>query len=243
MKKKVLGILAMSLMMLTSCDGFEGLLDQLDGNASITINNNDPVNFSSSLANLVVAEDTTGTLFVAANLDITKIDSLTYPYVGMNLTGCAVGSYTLDAIPIHIFNQEGFTVEMVLNEMSDMNTILYMDSDSSWYLSNSGTVNVSEYGELGFSVKASFADVQMLHLSNAGIDAMKADLDSLSAVFVQNYVAEHGCLPSEVPEDYLDGMLDESLLINYFEPVTVSGNFTSLRTELRLGNLLRSFNK
>lgn len=224
MKKNLLwGAAAALVLSFSSCDDpslitqmvQEGLL----GSAEITISgqngyydNNETVNFScaimDSIQQVVIEEENFDTNYVStlslfANYDLQKSE-LTFPFMGFQFTDTAAGTYTfskvLTADRLRNFNFD--TIADIVFNTSGFNVLLIAITDTSWYVSDGGSLIITEYPATGHNMKGRFENVDAYYFTKTDVERLEEHLD--------------------------DANLDQ-LLNTYFHHAAISGEFTSRR--------------
>lgn len=197
MKKCLLWGAAVALVMsFASCDDpnfvtnvvQEGLL----GSAEITIvgqngyYENETLNFSSTVTDridTIVTIDGVDTMFSAtldlfANVDLQKSE-LTFPFMGFQVTGTEAGTYTMS----HVLTAErlrNFNFDSIADLVfapSGFNVLLVAISDTSWYISDGGSITITEYPATGHNMIGTLNNVQAYYFTESDVEALAEHLD------------------------------------------------------------------
>ena len=218
--KKVLflGAAAALMMSLSSCDEnfvIGGLEEGLLGNASVVIdgegyyNGTDTVTFSSSLADIFgrETEDTIhfSTLSLCANVDLAN-ENLSFPFLAYQLRDTTTGVYPMETIlttqRLRNFNFD--SIVEVLMQPSGFNCVVIAVSDTAWYISNSGNLNVSDFPSVGHNLEGTFSNIGAYYFTISDVERINENMDAEIAAGTFS-------------------------LDNYFHPVTINGQFSSRR--------------
>ena len=219
MKKRLFnGILAITcLFSMASCDGVEFINsvieDGLLGNSTVYITNEagdvDTLAFTSSVADdfSKTVNDITSvaTIDLSANVDLTSND-LAFPFMAFQFADTTTGSYALDHLltveRLYHFNFD--TLSSILAGPSGTNLIVIAMSDTAWYISDAGNINVSAYPAVGFMLEGTLNNVSAYYITQSNIDRLNQAIDNGTMVS-----------PNE-----------------FIHPVTMSGNFSSRRAAI-----------
>lgn len=225
MKKQLFSLLAgvFALLSLSSCDELgiindiieEGLFGQStvyittpDQDNGATV---DTVNFVSSVVdNFAIVDSATETSTIAtidfsAQVDLSKAE-LTFPFMVYQVSDTTTGSYTINELltvdRLRNFNFD--TLASIIRSPSGFNFVIIALSDTSWYISNSGAISISEYPAVGYTVKGTFNNVGAYYLSQSDIDRINDAIDNGQMINTDDYLHQ----------------------------VTITGSFSSRRTSL-----------
>lgn len=221
MKKSLLwGAAAALVLSLSSCDeGFiiqatqEGLL----GSAEITItgqngfySNDTTINFSSTIADKIDTvfndPDTAmcATIDICANIDLQK-QELAFPFMGFQVTDTNTGTYTLSQVLTaeRLRNFKFDSIADIFFNPSGCNVMLIAISDTAWYISDGGTITITQYPGYGRNMKGTFNNVNAYYFTISDIERLNDNWESIAA----------------------NGLN----LSDYFEPAVINGEFNSRR--------------
>ncbi len=224
MKKHVFfGTLLACLFAFSACETEEivnVITEGLYGNASITITDANGVtkdlDYQSSITD--VFADTAsvnplvirrvGTLDFSFNVDLTQANAeMDFPLMGFQVKDTNAGVYPVDQVLTKELLQNNFcwdTLAKILRDPAGLNIVAIAASDTSWYISHTGSINITEFPKVGKLVKGSFNNIGGYYLTKTKADALADALDNGA-----------------------DFDLDA-----YFEPVTITGTFNSRRAEI-----------
>ncbi len=229
MKKtiKTLALAALATFAMSSCDEIDPtIINDMFGHANLTIieadGSVDTVNFESGISDVIFKSFLPGdTLYIddsivvvdegvtihsaatlAANMDFSSENVLTYPYMAVMTNDSIAGTYAVTAILTNE-NLRDFQFNTFVKDPTDCNIVAIALSDTSWYVSNSGNITISAYPTYGYMTTGSFDGVQAYYFTLSQLDAIKAIL-------------------SENPEAEID-------LNTYMSPVSLSGSFECRR--------------
>ena len=219
MKKHLLfgiGTLAIACVaFFASCDP-ESLTTVMEeglyGSANVTITDNNGsqnIGYQSSIIDHFVKEDpVSGQTYVAAidfsaNIDLSK-GELTFPFMAYQITDTIVASYPCDQLlteqRLHNFNFD--SIAALISNPSGFNMMVIAVSDTSWYVSNSGSINITSFPTVGNVVQGNFNNIGAYYFTMSDVERL-------------NDALENGA---------------DFNLNQFFHPVTITGTFTSRRT-------------
>lgn len=211
MKKVLVALCAVCALAFTACEeqDLSQILSVVTGHAELTVATaqegtsyqaNDQINFSSAVANAMEAN----TVIIGANLDLTKVDELAYPYFGVNFTDTVAATYTFPAV-----NQQlivSFLGANIITKAAETNILVIAESDTSWYLSTSGSAQITDWADYGQVMKGNFNNVKMYYITKTKLDE------------VQNLTAAQ----------WITTSLDD-----YFKSITLNGSFNCRRMDIQ----------
>ncbi len=209
------GVLAIACVALfTACEieSVSSVIEEgLFGSAQVTVNDGEStqsLSYESSIIDYFTKEDTaTGQTYVAAidfsaNIDLSQAD-LQFPFMAFQITDTVPGNYTCDQIlteqRLHNFNFD--SIAALIRDPSGFNMVIIAVNDSSWYISNSGSIIVNTFPAMGHNVEGTFNNVGAYFFTTADVESLSAAIESGS----------------------------EFSIYDYIHPVTISGSFTSRR--------------
>ncbi|MCQ2300195.1 MAG: hypothetical protein MJZ81_08750 [Bacteroidales bacterium] len=215
MKKVLVALCTVCALAFTACE--EGDLSQIlsvvTGNAELTVasadagtshQTNDQIKFSSAVANAINENNIACTIIIGANLDLTKVDELTYPYFGVNFTDTVAATYTFPAVNQQLMTS--FIGANIITKASETNLLVIAESDTSWYLSTGGSAQITEWANFGQTMKGNFNNVKMYYVTKTKLE----EVQNLTAV------------------QWLTTNLDD-----YFKSMTINGNFNCRRMDIQ----------
>lgn len=219
MKKALVAICASFALLFAACEesDWEDIISQVVGNADFGVTNAigtpyegvDSVHFSSCATNVLSGREYHGTILLGAKIDLNNASELRYPYLGIQINDTVAKSYPLDTLSFSII--DAFSPENMLTEAINRNIIIIAQSDTSWFVSSGGTMNVSEFPAYGRALHATVNSAKMYYITQSKIEAVR----NMSA-----------------PE-LLTTTVDQ-----YFNSALINGNITSRRMDIQ--NLLNS---
>lgn len=238
MKKIMLGLVAVGLLAFSSCDFFQTIIESFFGNASLTLvkeEGSQSQEFTSCVSSTMIlpneeGDSTLSTLFLAACINLTEENAtVDFPYLGINLTDSVAGDYDLASFSLSFFADSNLKGEDMLQNFKGQNVLVYVPNDSTWYLSNGGTVTLNNFAIIGKETSGSFTiDGNLLEMNIASI---------LQAInWVANYTAERtaelvaaGTSDEEEIRSIIQAEIDGTPLTTCFHAVSLTGSFSSLR--------------
>lgn len=229
MKKKVLfGSIAAVAMLFSSCETEVGVDDGpiaegLMGNASIVVtgnngyyNSGDTVNFTSGITDVFVADNGYhATIAVCAHIDLMDADVVDYPFMGFQVSDTTTGIYQLDSLltveRLMTFNAD--SMKALISAPSSFNFVVIACSDTSWYMTTSGSLTISQYGEMGYNTVGTINNANAFYFTQSDVDSFNAALESGA---------------------------DNLVLFNYLKPATINGTFSCRRAAV-INRLMEEF--
>ncbi len=219
MKKIFLSLMACTAMLFTACEGFgiNGLLGSADfvmttqNGSEITV---DTLKVKSCVGDAFYDTTATGTLAIAANIDLTSTQSiLSTPYFAFYVQDTLTQAYTLDTLTPEYLQSwsTGFSIEKLISS----NRIILVESDTSWVVSTGGNFTINDFENFGGYIRASADNARAFRLT-------QTLLDSLSNVTDR---AQNGDMEAIM---FLQGYRPE----NFFPSVTINGNIESRRMNI-----------
>ncbi|MBP5547592.1 MAG: hypothetical protein J6X58_01720 [Bacteroidales bacterium] len=242
--KYFFGILLLSaILTMTSCEGidfnFDGDndLDHLVGDASITITMSDSnaangiridtVTFTSSIVDAFTQKvsDTTdewnvAALDISAKIDLTTTASISFPFMYIRMSDTIANTYPMTNI-LTLDVLLGLNYNVLLDLFADPyggNTMIIVESDTSWFIANSGDIIITDFPLVGHIVAGNFQNIQAFYVTQSNINKLNQD--------VENYDYSH--------------VNDISY---YFPQATISGNIASRRMSAIHNLVEEAFNK
>lgn len=226
MKKRLLSLLAgvFAILSLSSCEDLGIISDIIEeglfGEATVYITNTDQdnnstvdtVKFASSVVdNFTIVDDASETSTIAtidfcAQVDLSNA-ALAFPFMAFQVSDTATGSYTVNEFltteRLRNFNFD--TLASIIRSPAGFNLVVIALSDTAWYISNSGAINISEFPAVGYTVKGTFNNVKAYYVTQSDIDRINDDMMNTGQMID------------------LDG---------YLPQVTLTGSFSSRRTTI-----------
>ncbi|MCR4932533.1 MAG: hypothetical protein K5918_08900 [Bacteroidales bacterium] len=219
MKKGLLfSAVALLMMSLSSCD--ENLLidaveEGLLGSAEITItgqngyySNDTTIHFASTIADnidtVIENQAVIGTIDIFANVNLRE-QALAFPFMGFQITDTTTGTYTLSNVLTadRLRNFKFDSIADIFFNPSGFNVLLIAVSDTAWYISNGGTITITEYPGYGHNMKGTFNNVDAYYFTISDVERLNDNWDDIQA----------------------NGLV----LSDYFEQATINGEFNSRR--------------
>jgi hypothetical protein len=217
-KSLLLGAAALVMMSLSSCD--EGLIvdaveEGLLGSAEITItgqngyfSNDTTIHFASTIADnidsVVDNQAIKATIDIFANVNLRE-QSLAFPFMGFQVSDTTTGTYTLSTVltaeRLHNFKFD--TIADIFFTPSGFNVLLIAISDTAWYVSNGGSITITEYPGYGHNMRGTFNNVDAYYFTISDIQRLNDNWDDIQA----------------------NGLV----LSDYFDQATINGEFNSRR--------------
>lgn len=232
MKKTLLSLFAVCTLLLAACDPaefIEDLVDDLFGEAQITVidgTGSQTFEFSSGLVNTVTDTAYAGTLLVAASIDLTVDEiNLPYPYFGVTLNDTVAGTYAMDTLTLGMFADGTVNANRILTAFKGRNFLIVAESDTSWYVSNGGMVEVDSYPALGAEMDGTVSGTDnAVYISQSRLNAA---VDTV-AMRVVSYRMRH---PAARQTD-IDAYVNSMTIGEVFPTVTIGGTFTCRRMNI-----------
>ena len=221
MKKHLLWGAAVALVLsLSSCDDPNAVLNMVQegilGRGEITITgqngfytNDTTLNFASTITDkfdttvTVNGVDTVyiSTLDIFANIDLSATGAtLAFPFMGFQVSDTVTGTYTLS----HVLTTErlrNFNFDSIADIVftpSGFNVMVIAVSDTAWYITDGGSIVITEYPASGHNMIGTFNNVQAFYFTMSDVERL---------------------------EDHLN---DANLqLSDYFHPAVINGSFES----------------
>jgi len=200
MKKtiKVLALAAISTLTFASCDELTEIASEMFGSADLIINDPtggsyyapdaagiDTVHFEAGISDVIfetfspsdldstIAYDSVITIHsaatVAANIDFANESALTYPYMAILIADSVAGNYDITPI-LTQENMLDFRFTHYIKNPTESNLVAIAVSDTSWYLSHSGTITIEQYPTYGYMVSGSFNNVNAYYFTQSMLD-------------------------------------------------------------------------
>lgn len=200
MKKtiKVLVLAAISTLAFASCDELTEIASEMFGSADLIINDPtggsyyapdaagiDTVHFEAGISDVIfetfspsdldstIAYDSVITIHsaatVAANIDFANESALTYPYMAVLIADSVAGNYDITPI-LTQENMLDFRFTHYIKNPTESNLVAIAVSDTSWYLSHSGTITIEQYPTYGYMVSGSFNNVNAYYFTQSMLD-------------------------------------------------------------------------
>ena len=199
MKKHLLwGAAAALVLSLSSCDDDSvatmintGLL----GDAEITISgqngyygDNDTLEFASTITDEMdtvvtvngVDRAYVGTLDLFANVDLSSDGAtLRYPFMGFQVSDSTTGTYTLSNVltPERLRNFKFDSIADIVFNPCGFNVMIIAISDTAWYVTYGGSINITEYPGVGQNMRGTFNNVQAYYFTESDIEGIQEHLD------------------------------------------------------------------
>ncbi len=219
MKKSLLfSAVALLMMSLSSCD--EGLIidaveEGLLGSAEITItgqngyySNDTPIHFASTITDnidtVIENQAVIGTIDIFANVNLRE-QALAFPFMGFQVSDTTTGTYTLSNV-LTADRLRDFKFDSIADiffNPSGLNVLLIAVSDTAWYISNGGTITITEYPGYGHNMKGTFNNVDAYYFTSSDVKRLNDNWDDIQA----------------------NGLV----LSDYFDQATINGEFNSRR--------------
>ena len=219
MKKSLLfSAVALLMMSLSSCD--EGLIidaveEGLLGSAEITItgqngyySNDTTIHFASTITDnidtVIDNQAIIGTIDIFANVNLRE-QALAFPFMGFQVSDTTTGTYTLSNV-LTADRLRDFKFDSIADiffNPSGLNVLLIAVSDTAWYISNGGTITITEYPGYGHNMKGTFNNVDAYYFTSSDVKRLNDNWDDIQA----------------------NGLV----LSDYFEQATINGEFNSRR--------------
>ena len=219
MKKSLLfSAVALLMMSLSSCD--EGLIidaveEGLLGSAEITItgqngyySNDTTIHFASTITDnidtVIENQAVIGTIDIFANVNLRE-QALAFPFMGFQVSDTTTGTYTLSNV-LTADRLRDFKFDSIADiffNPSVLNVLLIAVSDTAWYISNGGTITITEYPGYGHNMKGTFNNVDAYYFTSSDVKRLNDNWDDIQA----------------------NGLV----LSDYFDQATINGEFNSRR--------------
>ena len=219
MKKSLLfSAVALLMMSLSSCD--EGLIidaveEGLLGSAEITItgqngyySNDTTIHFASTITDnidtVIENQAVIGTIDIFANVNLRE-QALAFPFMGFQVSDTTPGTYTLSNV-LTADRLRDFKFDSIADiffNPSGLNVLLIAVSDTAWYISNGGTITITEYPGYGHNMKGTFNNVDAYYFTSSDVKRLNDNWDDIQA----------------------NGLV----LSDYFDQATINGEFNSRR--------------
>lgn len=219
MKKSLLfSAVALLMMSLSSCD--EGLIidaveEGLLGSAEITItgqngyySNDTTIHFASTITDnidtVIENQAVIGTIDIFANVNLRE-QALAFPFMGFQVSDTTTGTYTLSNV-LTADRLRDFKFDSIADiffNPSGLNVLLIAVSDTAWYISNGGTITITEYPGYGHNIKGTFNNVDAYYFTSSDVKRLNDNWDDIQA----------------------NGLV----LSDYFDQATINGEFNSRR--------------
>ena len=219
MKKSLLfSAVALLMMSLSSCD--ENLLidaveEGLLGSAEITItgqngyySNDTTIHFASTITDnidtVIDNQAVIGTIDIFANVNLRE-QALAFPFMGFQVSDTTTGTYTLSNVLTadRLRNFKFDSIADIFFNPSGLNVLLIAVSDTAWYISNGGTITITEYPGYGHNMKGTFNNVDAYYFTSSDVKRLNDNWDDIQA----------------------NGLV----LSDYFDQATINGEFNSRR--------------
>jgi len=196
---KVLVLAAVSTLTFASCDELTEIASEMFGSADLIINDPtggsyyapdaagiDTVHFEAGISDVIFKTfnpseldstmtgiDTVITIHsaatVAANIDFSNENTLTYPYMAILIADSVAGNYNITPI-LTEENMLDFRFNHYIKNPTESNLVAIAVSDTSWYLSHSGSITIAQYPAYGYMVSGSFNNVNAYYFTQSMID-------------------------------------------------------------------------
>lgn len=175
MKKIYFLTLILAASFFTACDDIE--LNGLIGSATIYTNTLDTLNvvvdsdtalFTSCACDIYTDTNGTGILSIAAEIDLSAANTLTYPYMLIYLSDTVPQTYVFDSITLPML--ETWEQGIRLSLLTDANRYVYVESDTSWIVSAGGMITVTNFSDYGSSLNASFSNIPCYRLTESTLE-------------------------------------------------------------------------
>ena len=116
------------------------------------------------------------------------------------------GSYNVDQVLTQelLYNFNFDTLAKIIRDPAGFNIVAIAVSDTAWYISNTGSIVLSNYPSVGHELEGSFNNVGAYYFTESDVDRL-------------NEAIENGAAFN---------------MADYFHPVTITGTFTSRRANL-----------
>ena len=187
MKKRLFYGITMiaAIFTLASCEidsVTDAITEGIFGSASVTINDNgstQELSYESSVVDCFIGENNVSTLSFSCNVDLSN-SALVFPFMAYQFSDTTTGTYTCTQILTEQFLR-GFnfdTLASVISCASGVNIVAIAVSDTAWYISNGGTISVSDYPWYGGNVEGTFNNITAYYFTQSDIDRLNADLDN-----------------------------------------------------------------
>ncbi len=219
MKKSLLfSAVALLMMSLSSCD--EGLIidaveEGLLGSAEITItgqngyySNDTTIHFASTITDnidtVIDNQAVIGTIDIFANVNLRE-QALAFPFMGFQVSDTTTDTYTLSNV-LTADRLRDFKFDSIADiffNPSGLNVLLIAVSDTAWYISNGGTITITEYPGYGHNMKGTFNNVDAYYFTSSDVKRLNDNWDDIQA----------------------NGLV----LSDYFDQATINGEFNSRR--------------
>ena len=219
MKKSLLfSAVALLMMSLSSCD--ENLLidaveEGLLGSAEITItgqngyySNDTTIHFASTITDnidtVIDNQAVIGTIDIFANVNLRE-QALAFPFMGFQVSDTTTGTYTLSNVLTadRLRNFKFDSIADIFFNPSGLNVLLIAVSDTAWYISNGGTITITEYPGYGHNMKGTFNNVDAYYFTSSDVKRLNDNWDDIQT----------------------NGLV----LSDYFDQATINGEFNSRR--------------
>ena len=219
MKKSLLfSAVALLMMSLSSCD--EGLIidaveEGLLGSAEITItgqngyySNDTTIHFASTITDnidtVIDNQAVIGTIDIFANVNLRE-QALAFPFMGFQVSDTTTGTYTLSNVLTadRLRNFKFDSIADIFFNPSGLNVLLIAVSDTAWYISNGGTITITEYPGYGHNMKGTFNNVDAYYFTSSDVKRLNDNWDDIQT----------------------NGLV----LSDYFDQATINGEFNSRR--------------
>ena len=219
MKKSLLfSAVALLMMSLSSCD--EGLIidaveEGLLGSAEITItgqngyySNDTTIHFASTITDnidtVIENQAVIGTIDIFANVNLRE-QALAFPFMGFQVSDTTTGTYTLSNVLTadRLRNFKFDSIADIFFNPSGLNVLLIAVSDTAWYISNGGTITITEYPGYGHNMKGTFNNVDAYYFTSSDVKRLNDNWDDIQT----------------------NGLV----LSDYFDQATINGEFNSRR--------------
>lgn len=176
------------------------------------------INFKSCMTDILDGS-ATGNVTIGANVNLSAISNLTYPYMGCQLADTARGQYQLSN-QVTVDRLHHFLVRDILSTLDgNTNMFLIALSDTSQFLcSGGGNIELTSFPGYGKQVTGKFNNVEARYVTQSGID---------SITHIYNRAYRDGI---QYDIDFLnDQQRVDQLLVSLFPKVTFTGIFSSRR--------------
>ena len=176
------------------------------------------INFKSCMTDILEGS-ATGNVTIGANVNLSSISKLTYPYMGCQLVDTAQGQYPLTN-QITVDRLHHFLVRDILSTLDgNSNIFLIALSDTSQFLcSGGGTIELTSFPGYGKQVTGKFNNLEARYVTQSGID-------SITHIYNRAY---RDSIQYDI--DLLnDQERVDQLLVSLFPKVVFTGLFSSRR--------------
>ncbi len=214
---KALALAALTTISFASCDGIGSIVSEMFGSADLVINDptggsyyapdgasTDSVHFEAGVSDVIFkvfnptdldsnmsGVDSLFTLHsattIAANMDFSSDEALTYPYMAVLINDSVSGNYDITPI-LTEENLLDFRFNKFIKNPTGNNLIAIVVSDTSWYLSNNGVISIEEYPSYGRMTKGSFNNVNAYYFTQSTLNEIAAQIRGGQTVDLNEYL-------------------------------------------------------